>query len=160
MTDLNCPEMHINLSHWLFRSKCSVWIPEPCAQQIDSSDGLWEPWLPLCQTHIPERGHCLTPVQSSKPGPDGNKCPLSWGTSEAWSANAPSPRGLTSLRPPAGCNSGAICASKGRPSASSEAHEMPSPWHSLQSLGYHFIIWVGRNSERVHGPFSNLSCQS
>lgn len=45
MTDLNCSEMRVNFSHWLLMSVCAVWIPEPCTQQTDSSDGLWEPRL-------------------------------------------------------------------------------------------------------------------
>lgn len=40
------------------------------------------------------------------------------------------------------------------------AHEIPSHWHILQSLGHRFIIWVGRNLENIHSPSSNALCLS
>lgn len=97
----------------------------------------------------PREGHPLTPVQCSllrlargKPGPDRMKCPLSWGTLEAWSTNAPSPQGLTSLRPPAGCNSGAVCAFKDRPPASCGPRNSFSLAYSSKSWPpFYYLGW-------------------
>lgn len=40
MTGLNCPEMYVNLSHWLPRSLCPVCLPELRTQHANSTQGL------------------------------------------------------------------------------------------------------------------------